>query len=224
MSLARPPGGFDVPAVGKGRLEASRSTLRRRRGRARATSHRRGAARVGSPPSRSFYWGDSGFGDYAQFLVGKPAGRGARAVRTILFTDIVESTAATITIGDDRWEERLRHLDSFVALEITRFGGEVVKHTGDGHLAVFPAPGAAILAAMAIMRSRAHSRRHRPSWYPYRGEVEERADGDIGGIAVNVASRITSLANAQQLLVSRTVADLIAGGDFRVSHITAATS
>jgi class 3 adenylate cyclase len=164
-------------------------------------------------PSQSFYWGEFGVSPYAEFLAGGVTEHRERVLRSVLFTDVVDSTRAAAEVGDARWEERLTHLDEFVAIEIARFGGQLIKHTGDGHLVTFLTPGAAIRASLSILRGT-------PTLHVevragiHTGEIEERSDGDIAGTTVNVAARVASLAPSQRVLVSRTVADLVAGGEF----------
>ena len=164
-------------------------------------------------PSRSFYWGEFGISAYAEFLTGAAPEHQERVIRSVVFTDIVDSTRAAAELGDARWEQLLTHLDEFVAIEVARFGGRLIKRTGDGHLLTFPTPGAAIEASLAILRG-APALDVAVRAGIHTGEIEERSDGDIAGIAVHVAARVASLASAHQLLVSRTVADLVSGGGF----------
>jgi len=164
--------------------------------------------------SRSFYWGDAGFTDYAEFLTGRGVDASDRELMTVVFTDVVESTQLAVELGDRRWRQVLDNLDQFVTMHVSRSGGRVVKQTGDGHLATFSSPQAAIDAALGILeaaptldvsiRAGIHT-----------GEVEHRPAQDIGGIAVHVASRVASLAGPGELFVSRTVADLVAGSGLR---------
>jgi class 3 adenylate cyclase len=163
-------------------------------------------------PSNSFYWGE-GIETYLAFLGGGSVSGTARALRSVLFTDIVDSTGAASAIGDAAWKRRLTHVDEYVGLQITRFGGSLVKQTGDGHLAVFATPTDAIRAASAIIRG-APTLEVEVRTGIHTGEVEERPNGDITGIGVHIAARVAGLAHSQQLLVSRTVADLVAGGAF----------
>ena len=172
-------------------------------------------ARFSEVPSISLFWGASGLGPLAEFLAGTAAESKERVIRSVLFTDVVDSTRMAAELGDLQWEQRLTHLDEFVAVEAARFGGRIVKQTGDGHLVSFPTPGAAIQAALRILRAA-------PTLHVdlragiHTGEIEERSDGDIAGIAVHVAARVASCASSRQLLVSRTVADLVSGGEFEL--------
>lgn len=168
-------------------------------------------------PSQSFYWGEFGVTPYAEFLAGAVTEHRERAIHSVLFTDVVDSTRAAAEVGDARWEERLTHLDDFVAIEVARFGGRLIKHTGDGHLVTFSSPGAAIQASLSILRG-APTLHIQVRAGIHTGEIEERSDGDIGGMTVHVAARVASLAPPQRLLVSRTVADLVSGGDFHLAE------
>lgn len=167
-------------------------------------------------PSRSFYWGESGLETYGAFVSGAPAEPFEHEIATVLFTDIVDSTPTALELGNDRWHQILDHLDHFVAIEVDRVGGRVVKQTGDGHLAVFPHPAAGIRAATAILRS-APTLEVRLRAGLHTGDVEHRRDGDVTGLAVVIASRVADAAGAHELLVSRTVADLVAGTGFELA-------
>lgn len=164
-------------------------------------------------PSRSFYWGEGGFSSYAEFVGGAPLRRGERIMKSILFTDIVDSTSSVVAVGDSQWKERLGYFDDFVSVEVDRHGGTVIKHTGGGHLLAFDSPDVAVRAAVGILRG-APTLDVTVRAGIHTGEVEQRTDGDIVGIAVNIAARVASHASANQLLVSQTVADLLAGGEF----------
>ena len=126
----------------------------------------------------------------------------------MLFTDIVASTERAAELGDRRWRELLGVHDDLGRRLVEQWGGRVVKTTGDGLLATFDGPGRAIGCAVALrdqlvdidvqIRAGLHA-----------GEVELRGD-DVGGIAVHLA-RILAEADPGEVLVSRTVRDLVAG-------------
>jgi class 3 adenylate cyclase len=114
-------------------------------------------------------------------------------------------------MGDDRWDRLLDRHEMIVRRQVERFAGHVVKSTGDGALATFDSPAAAIRCALAIREAlRALDLSIRIGVHT--GEVELRPD-DVSGIAVHIAARVSQLAGAGELLVSRTVADLVAGSD-----------
>lgn len=132
-----------------------------------------------------------------------------RMLATVLFTDIVDSTARAASLGDRRWNELLDRHDSDLEAEVKRFGGRLVKTTGDGALATFDGPGRAIRCAASFREAM------RPLGIEVRaglhaGEVERRGE-DIGGIAVHIGARIAALARGGEVLVSSTVKDLVTG-------------
>jgi class 3 adenylate cyclase len=134
-----------------------------------------------------------------------------RILSTILFTDIVASTELAASVGDDRWRNLLDAHDRETRRQIERFGGHVVKSTGDGVMATFDQPRSAVHAASAVSQALlVHGVELRAGIHT--GEIELR-DGDIGGIAVNIAARVNGLAQAGQVLVSRTVVDVVTGSD-----------
>jgi pimeloyl-ACP methyl ester carboxylesterase len=145
-----------------------------------------------------------------EFLTGVRHGREVeRALRTILFTDIVGSTDRAGQLGDQRWRQLLDRQDTSVQRQLTRFQGNLVTGTGDGVLATFDGPAGAIRCALAIREAmRGLDLEVRAGVHT--GEVELRGD-DIGGIAVHIAARVATAADAGEVLISRTVADLIAG-------------
>ena len=145
-----------------------------------------------------------------EFLTGtKPASIDDRMLATILFTDIVDSTARAEAMGDARWRDILEAHNKAVRQEIERYQGNEIKSLGDGFLATFDRPARAIKCARAIVDAmRPLSLESRVGVHT--GEVEI-GNGDILGIAVHIASRIVDLAQAGEILVSRTVKDLVAG-------------
>jgi class 3 adenylate cyclase len=150
-----------------------------------------------------------------EFLTGqRTAPEPDRVLATVLFTDLVASTPQAAEMGDRRWRNLLATHDALVRSQLDRFRGREIKSTGDGVLATFDGPGRAIRCACAIrdtlsalgleMRAGLHT-----------GEIELHRD-DIAGIAVHVGQRVASHAAAGEVLVSRTVADLIAGSDIEL--------
>ena len=134
---------------------------------------------------------------------------GDRVLSTILFTDIVDSTIRAVELGDERWRELLDAHEALAEREVGKFGGVVADFAGDGLLASFDGPARAVRCAFALrqqlrnlgleMRAGLHT-----------GEVERRGDR-VAGAGVHIASRIVSLARPGEVLVSRTVRDLVAG-------------
>jgi class 3 adenylate cyclase len=145
-----------------------------------------------------------------EFLTGaSPQARENRVLATVLFTDIVASTEHATTVGDRQWRSVLDDHDLAASREVSRFRGRLVKSTGDGIVATFDSPARAVQAADSLrdvlrelgleIRAGIHT-----------GEVEVRGD-DIAGIAVHIASRVEALAAPSEVLVSRTVKDLVVG-------------
>lgn len=132
-----------------------------------------------------------------------------RVLATVLFTDVVGSTAANAQKGDRRWSQTLDAFDEFAKRQVDRYGGRFVKSTGDGHLATFDSPGRAILCACAQrdgvgrfeieIRAGLHT-----------GEIELRGE-DIGGMAVNIGRRVCDAAAADEVIVSGAIPPLVAG-------------
>jgi DNA-binding NarL/FixJ family response regulator len=132
-----------------------------------------------------------------------------RVLATVMFSDIVSSTERAAAIGDRRWRGVLDRHDELVRGELGAHGGREIKSTGDGFLALFDAPARAIRCAIAI-RDRLRDVNIDVRIGLHSGEVEIRGD-DVGGIAVNIGSRVAGLGSAGDVLVSSTVRDLVAG-------------
>lgn len=150
------------------------------------------------------------------FLTGTRAhGPTDRVLTTVVFTDIVSSTELASKLGDRGWRELIERHNSEVRRQLTRYRGAEVKTLGDGFLATFDGPARAIACASAIreavrslgiaMRAGIHT-----------GECEF-VNGDVRGIAVNLAARIAAKAATDEVLVSSTVRDLIAGSGIELA-------
>jgi class 3 adenylate cyclase len=136
-----------------------------------------------------------------------------RILATILFTDIAGSTQRAAEVGDRRWRELLERYDTLARDQLQRYRGREVKMTGDGLLATFDGPARAVTCAAAIGRE-VHALGLEIRAAVHTGEVELR-NGDIGGIAVHLAARVMGLARPNEVLVSSTVKDLVAGAEIR---------
>jgi class 3 adenylate cyclase len=149
-------------------------------------------------------------GEIEEFLTGSRRVLDAnRVLVTVLFTDIVDSTARAVEMGDARWKELLAEHDERAKAEIDRAGGRFVNTTGDGLLATFDGPARAVRCAQAIGNS------VRPLGLEIRsgchaGEIE-LVDHDVRGLAVHIGARVAALAEPGEVLVSSTVKDLTAG-------------
>jgi class 3 adenylate cyclase len=135
----------------------------------------------------------------------------SRVLATVMFTDIVDSTARAAKLGDRRWRQLLDRHDQMAREEVGRWHGQLIKMTGDGVLATFDAPTRALRCAVGLrdaigglgieIRAAIHT-----------GEIEMR-EGDVGGIGVHIAARALSEAAERAVVVTRTVRDLATGTD-----------
>jgi class 3 adenylate cyclase len=153
---------------------------------------------------------DSLVAEIQTFVTGtRPVTEPDRQLATVLFTDVVKSTETVAAIGDKRWHDLLDRHDDIVLREVERHGGRPVKTTGDGVLATFNGPAQGIRTALAVRDALANI------GVPIRaglhtGEVEIRGD-DVAGIAVHIGKRVSDEAEPGEVLVSRTLPDLVAG-------------
>jgi len=159
------------------------------------------------------YWvgdADATLDEIEQFATGtRTPPRAERVLATVLFTDIAGSTRLAAELGDQRWGQVLEHHHELVRRQLERFRGHEVKVMGDGFLATFDGPARAIACACAIrdatrqvglgVRAGLHT-----------GEIEI-GGSDIAGLAVHIGQRVSSLAEPGEVLVSRTVVDLVVG-------------
>jgi len=145
-----------------------------------------------------------------EFLTGvRPSPANERVLSTVLFTDIVGSTERLSELGDHRWKQVLEDHHAIVRRDLQQFRGQEIDTAGDGFLATFDGPARAIQCACAIrdevrllgleIRAGLHT-----------GEVEYRS-GDLAGMAVHIGARVSASASAGEVLVSRTVKDLVTG-------------
>ena len=145
-----------------------------------------------------------------EFLTGVKAPIEVETVlATVLFTDIVGSTEKATALGDRRWRDLLENHHAVVRRNLDRFRGREVKTTGDGFLAVFDGPARGVRCACAIAEE------IRPLGIEVRAGLHtgecEVMDRDYGGIAVHIGARVAALAGPDEVLVSSTVKDLVAG-------------
>jgi len=177
--------------------------------------HIDGAQFVELPGTDHFWWTEDMkqlLDEIEEFLTGAVrVAEPDRVLASVLFTDIVDSTRRAVELGDDAWKEVLDRHDAWAERHVRRNGGRVVKTTGDGILATFDGPGRSVRCALALakeaealglaLRAGVHT-----------GEVELRGD-DVAGLGVNIAARIEALAGPGEVLVSRTVTDLVTGSE-----------
>ena len=132
-----------------------------------------------------------------------------RVLATVLFTDIVGSTEQAAELGDARWRTLLERHDQVARARVAAAGGNAVKSTGDGLLATFQGPAAAIRCAEA-MRDELAGFGIRIRAGLHTGEIERMRD-DVAGLAVHLAARVCAQAGAGEILVSQTIGDLVVG-------------
>lgn len=149
-------------------------------------------------------------GEIEEFLTGtRPTPAPERALAAVLFADIVSSTLRLGQMGDRRWSRILDTYEDAARHEVERFGGRVLKTIGDGMLVLFDGPGRAIAGARALItRMKELGLELRAGIHA--GEVELRRD-DASGIAVHIARRVADAGAPGELIVTRTVEDLVAG-------------
>jgi class 3 adenylate cyclase len=176
------------------------------------------SARYVELPGRDhhYFFGDAdGLLDEVQeFLTGvRPSGEPDRVLATVLFADVVGSTGRAVEVGDRRWHDVLDDLDDLLHRQVERFRGKLVKGTGDGALATFDGPARAIQCACSITESvRGLDLEVRCGLHTGELELLRR---DVGGFAVNLAARVVDEAKPGEVLVSRTVVDLVTGSGLR---------
>jgi len=144
---------------------------------------------------------------------GRSGGELTRALLTVMFTDIVNATGHAGKIGDSRWRDLLARHDQAMREELLRFGGREVKTVGDGVLATFAGPPSRALRCALAIRGAARELGVEVRVGVHTGECELIGE-DVGGMAVHIASRVSGLAGAGEVLVSGTVFGTVVGGPF----------
>lgn len=172
-----------------------------------------GSKLVEFPGSDHWFWAgdlDPMLDEIEEFVTGERTGAGSeRILATVLFTDLVASTERVAEIGDRSWVDLLDRHHRLVRSELRRWRGREIDTAGDGFLALFDGPGRAITCATSLtesvgrlgieMRCGVHS-----------GEIEIVGD-DVAGLAIHIGARIAAMAGPSEVLVSRTVKDLVGG-------------
>jgi class 3 adenylate cyclase len=174
------------------------------------------AAYVEVPGDDHFSWVLSNWRDVVdpvlEFVTGGPVATVAtRRFATVLFTDIVDSTRRSADMGDAAWHELIDRHDRLARKIVDRYGGRVVKSTGDGLLVVFDVPAQGVDCGLALCAELHHLGLEIRAGL-HAGEVEVRDDFDISGIAVNLAARVEQAAHNGELWASSTVRDMMLGG------------
>jgi class 3 adenylate cyclase len=149
---------------------------------------------------------------HRQLLQSTDDDTGRRALRAVLFIDMVGSTARVAELGDQPWRELVARYQALIRLDVEQFGGREVDATGDGFFAMFESPGDAIRAAVSVITAL------RSLQIVIRAGVHfgecELVDNRVVGIAVHVGARVAEAARPSEVLVSSTVRDLVAGAGF----------
>ncbi|HWT78637.1 MAG TPA: adenylate/guanylate cyclase domain-containing protein, partial [Candidatus Methylomirabilis sp.] len=153
---------------------------------------------------------DAIVGEIEEFLTGaRAAPHPDRVLATVLFSDICSSTERAAELGDHRWTELLERHDEIVRRQLEHNRGRWVNSTGDGLVASFDGPARAIHCAIAL-RDALQGEGLDVRVGVHTGEVERRGD-DLAGVGVHLAQRVQGLAKPNEVLVSRTVVDLVTG-------------
>jgi class 3 adenylate cyclase len=184
-------------------------------------SHIDGARYVELPGNENLIWAgdqDAVLAETEEFLTGmRPVAEPDRVLATILFTDLVDSTRRAAELGDEGWRQLLEAHHRVVREELARARGRAVKTTGDGVLAVFDGPARGVRCALAIVGA-LHELGLEVRCGLHTGEIE-LMEGDVGGIAVHIAARIAAAAGPGEVLVSRTVRDLVVGSALQFASL-----
>jgi class 3 adenylate cyclase len=138
-----------------------------------------------------------------------------RFLGTVLFVDVADSTSLAAQIGDSRFRDQLSGFVQLVRRQLDRYQGRLVDTAGDGALALFDTPARAIGCAQSLRDGA------RTLGLPIRagvhtGEMEHGPAGEVRGIAVHTGARVAALAGAGEILVSRTIRDLVAGAPIQL--------
>jgi class 3 adenylate cyclase len=174
--------------------------------------HIDGARFVELDGRESYPWSgdhDPVLGEIQEFLTGvRESPEPDRVLATVLFTDVVSSTERAVQAGDRRWRELFEEHKRIVRREFARHRGREVNTAGDGFLATFDGPARAVRCAVSIVDALQAVRLDLRAGV-HTGEVV-LAEDDITGIAFHVGARVQGLAGPGEVLVSRTVVDLVA--------------
>lgn len=179
-----------------------------------------GSRVVELPGEDALYWvGDTApmLDEIEEFITGvRGVSDGERLLTTIVFTDIVSSTERAALLGDHRWHDLLDNHDTIVRHELQRFSGREVNTAGDGFVATFTSPSAAIACADAIVDAvRVLGIEVRVGIHAGEVEVRGALKEDVAGMAVHIGARVAALAGPSEVLVSSTLRDIVTGSRHR---------
>jgi len=162
---------------------------------------------------------DATLDEIEQFVTGARAQpKAERVLATVFFTDIAGSTSRAGELGDERWNALLERHHDVVRRQLERLRGREVKTMGDGFLATFDGPARAIARAIACaIRDAVSQLGLGVRTGLHTGEIEITDDSDVAGLAVHIGQRVSSIAKPGEVLVSRTVVDLVVGSGIQFS-------
>ncbi|MCA1823336.1 MAG: adenylate/guanylate cyclase domain-containing protein [Mycobacteriales bacterium] len=179
-----------------------------------------GARYVGLPNGDHIPWvtsADLYLDEIERFLTGSvQAPEADRVLATVMFTDIVASTAHAASVGDHRWRELLTDFHQRAAQQIQRHRGRLMNTTGDGQFATFDGPARAVRCAAAI-RDSTHELGLDVRAGLHTGECELVGE-QVEGLAVHIGARVGAIAGAGQVLATSTVRDLVVGSGIAWEH------
>jgi pimeloyl-ACP methyl ester carboxylesterase len=159
------------------------------------------------------FWRDHS-NDLIEFFTGiRPKDSIQQIFATVLFTDMVGSTRIASELRDENWRTLLDRHNAICEARVYENAGTLIKRTGDGILATFPSPINAVNSALEIRRDLLGIEVSIRAGL-HVGQIELHDTGDVSGLAVNIASRVQSLASSDEVLVSQTVKDMLIGSDF----------
>ncbi|MEM7750182.1 MAG: adenylate/guanylate cyclase domain-containing protein [Pseudomonadota bacterium] len=141
-----------------------------------------------------------------------------RVLTTILFTDLVGSTELALKMGDESWGVTVCNHYTLSLAELDRYGGRLIRKTGDGIMAIFDSPTNAVECAQAISRA-VKSLGLSVRAGVHSGEVGFDSDGELYGFAAHLAARVCDQAGKDEVFVSRTVRDLVVGSSLRFNEL-----
>jgi pimeloyl-ACP methyl ester carboxylesterase len=178
------------------------------------------AAYVELPGVDFFPWtvhANEALGEIEEFLTGVRSDVEIdRMLATIMFTDIVSSTEQLARLGDRRWAEQLDAHHRIVRSQLRAYDGNEINTVGDGFLATFNGPVRAIRCACAI-RHDVQSLGLEIRAGLHTGEVQLQGRHDVAGMSVHVGARVAAKAGRSEVLISKDLADLIAGSDIELA-------
>jgi class 3 adenylate cyclase len=167
-----------------------------------------------------FFAGDADalLDEIEEFVTGS---RGAydseQVLATVMFTDIVSSTAHAARLGDRRWQELISDHDRVTKSRVADYRGRMIRTTGDGAFAAFDGPARAIRCALSVVEA-AHGLELDVRAGVHTGECQLDGD-DLAGVTVHIGARIADLAQPNQVVVSGTVRDLVVGSNLAFSYL-----